>query len=96
MDDMAGGLQPRSLADVGSRHAASRHEDADVGRDLLAHRGDRLFIRCEGGPCMSRLETFPPRLEIPEQGGLYILVDDGPVDGWTYEFVPTFGRSTAS
>lgn len=50
-----------------------------------------MFIRCAGGPCLSRLETFPPRLEIPERGGRYVLVDDGPVETWTYQFAPTFG-----
>jgi len=29
---------------------------------------------------MSRLEVFPPRLEIEERCGLYILRDDGPLD----------------
>jgi hypothetical protein len=46
-----------------------------------------MFIRCQGGPCISRLETFPPRLEIQEKGGLYVLVDDGPLEAWTYQFV---------
>jgi hypothetical protein len=49
--------------------------------------GDRMFIRCEGGPCISRLETFPPRMEIPEEGGLYVLEDVGPLASWTYQFV---------
>lgn len=50
--------------------------------------GDRLFIPCEGGPCTSRLETFPPRLEIAEHGGLYVLDDSGPRAGWRYAYVP--------
>jgi hypothetical protein len=62
-------------------------------RDVLEHAplqgGHRVFIRCEGGPCLSRLETFPPRLEIPERNGLYVLVDDGPLEAWSYQFVPT-------
>ena len=45
--------------------------------------------RCAGGPCLSRLETFPPRMEIEEKTGLYILVDDEPCDWWIYQFVPT-------
>ena len=51
--------------------------------------GDRIFIRCEGGPCVSRLEHFPPRLEIDERGGLYVLIDDGDLDDWRYLFVPS-------
>jgi hypothetical protein len=31
---------------------------------------------------------FPPRMEIDETGGLYVLLDDGPVEAWTYLFVP--------
>jgi hypothetical protein len=50
--------------------------------------GDRLFIKCEGGPCVSRLEYFPPRLEIDEQGGLYVLEDEGELHDWRYVFVP--------
>jgi hypothetical protein len=47
-----------------------------------------MFLPCEGGPSASRLETFPPRLEVEERDGLYILVDDGPRADWHYLFVP--------
>ena len=50
--------------------------------------GDRLFVPCEGGPCRSRLEHFPPRLEIDEHDGTYVLADIGPRDEWKYVFVP--------
>jgi len=50
--------------------------------------GQQLLIRCEGGRSISRLETFPPPLEIEERGGTYVLDDDGPVYRWRYEFVP--------
>jgi hypothetical protein len=50
--------------------------------------GDRLFIPCENGPAATRLETFPPRLEIEERDGMYVLIDDGPRDDWRYQFVP--------
>jgi hypothetical protein len=53
-------------------------------------RGDRMFIRCEGGPCISRLETFPSLMEVRENGGLYVLVDEGPPHAWKYQFVATF------
>ena len=47
-----------------------------------------MFVRCQGGPSISRLETFPPRLEIDERDGMYVLVDDGPPDERRYLFVP--------
>ena len=50
--------------------------------------GDRMFIPCRGGPCVSRVERFPPPLEIEELGGLYVLEDDGPAEEWRYLFVP--------
>ena len=50
--------------------------------------GDRMLIRCEGGPSMCRVEHFPPRLEIEERGGLYVLADDGPAWEWSYHWVP--------
>ena len=51
--------------------------------------GDQLLVRCEGGPSIGRLETFPPALEVEERGGVYVLDDDGPVYGWRYVFVTT-------
>ena len=50
--------------------------------------GDRIFVQCDGGHCTSRLETFPPRLEIEEKGGLYVLLDEGPIVNWKYQFLP--------
>ena len=50
--------------------------------------GDRIFVPCEGGPCISRLETFPPRLEIRERSGTYALDDHGSLPEWRYIFVP--------
>jgi hypothetical protein len=50
--------------------------------------GERMLIRCEGGPSSSRLVRFPPPLEIEERGGYYVLVDDGHPMTWWYEFVP--------
>jgi hypothetical protein len=50
--------------------------------------GDRMLLRCDGGPSSSRLVTFPPPLEIQERSGLYVLQDDGPVEDWSYMFVP--------
>lgn len=51
--------------------------------------GERLLIRCEGGPAHSRLVHHPPPVEIDERGGTYVLVDDGSVDTWHYVFVPS-------
>jgi hypothetical protein len=82
------GARPRANDEV--RHWAHWYDD--LHSDDGPTQGERMFIRCEGGPCLSRLETFPPRLEIQERGGHYVLVDDGPVDEWTYQFAPTFDR----
>ena len=72
-------------------HPGPRHEPDwyDQSQDAIALApGDRIFIRCQGGPCSQRLEIFPPRLEIDERDGLYALFDDGPRDNWFYLFVP--------
>jgi hypothetical protein len=50
--------------------------------------GERLFIPCDGGPSESRLERWPPALEVEEADGLYVLEDDGPPAEWRYLFVP--------
>jgi hypothetical protein len=75
----------------GTEVSADRHspEWYDQTRELvILQPGDRLFIACDGGPCTSRLERFPPRLEIAEKDGLYVLDDDGRRDRWRYVFVP--------
>ena len=52
-----------------------------------ARPGAPLMLRCDGGPLVSRLETFPPPIEVAVPGGVYVLVDDGPVHRWHYQFV---------
>lgn len=70
-----------------ARHAADFYDQRD---ELVALRpGDRMFVECDGGPCRSRLELFPPRLEIAERGGVYVLDDFGPRPEWRYRFVPS-------
>ena len=59
----------------------------DVQSESPVRPGDRMFLQCDGGPCISRLEIFPPRLEIEERGGLYVPLDDGPLDEWVYRFI---------
>ena len=49
--------------------------------------GDRMLLWCEGGPSIGRATTYPPPLEITVDGGIYVLVDDGPVEEWHYSFV---------
>jgi len=73
--------------DSEARHSEEWYGDALT--DTSLQRDDRMFIRCEGGPCISRLEAFPPRIEIPEKSGIYVLVDDGPPEAWAYQFMPT-------
>ena len=69
------------------RHSLEWYEAVLLAEGM--RRGDRIFVPCEGGPCVSRLETFPPRLEIEERGGIYALDDDGALHEWRYLFVPT-------
>ena len=54
----------------------------------MVEPGERMLIRCEGGPSSSRLVHSPPPLEILERGGIYVLQDDGPPEEWSYLFVP--------
>ena len=68
------------------RHSADWYDQS--GEAVVLAAGDRLFVACRGGPSTSRLERFPPRLEIEERDGRYVLDDDGPRDGWCYVFVP--------
>ena len=49
--------------------------------------GERMLLWCEGGPSMARGTVYPPPSEIEVAGGTYVLVDDGPVEGWHYEFI---------
>ena len=50
--------------------------------------GDRMLIGCQGGgPSFTRLVHYPPPLEIPERGGMYVLCDDGPPGEWRYDWV---------
>ena len=67
------------------RHSERFYDQA--GEAVPLQPGDRFFVPCEGGPSTSRLETFPPRLEVVERDGVYVLVDDGPRDTWHYVFV---------
>ena len=50
--------------------------------------GDRMLIACTGGTGRSRLVRYPPPLELPEPGGIYVLVDEGPTWAWRYGWVP--------
>ncbi|HVT41795.1 MAG TPA: hypothetical protein VHD39_02340 [Acidimicrobiales bacterium] len=60
----------------------------------MVQPGDRMFVPCEGGPCLSRLERFPPPCEIEERGGIDVLVDDGAVEDWRSLFVPDLPGSS--
>lgn len=54
----------------------------------LLRPGDRMFVQCVGGPCLSRLEYFPAQIEVAERGGMYILIDEGQPSDWRYLSVP--------
>lgn len=46
-----------------------------------------MLIPCAGGPAISRLVRYPPPFEVKVEGGMYVLVDSGSPESWTYEFV---------
>lgn len=50
--------------------------------------GDEMMIWCDGGPSTIRRETFPPRVEIVDRDGTYVLHDDGAPADWRYVFLP--------
>ena len=58
---------------------------------LIVEPGERMLIWCEGGPSLGRAVYFPPPLEIGVEGGVYVLVDDGPPEEWHYQFVKSTG-----
>ena len=76
----------RFVHHVGPRHPPEHYDQSD--EDVVLRPGDRMYIACDGGPSWNRLESFPPRLEVQERGGLYVLVDEGPRADWKYIFVP--------
>ncbi len=93
----AGNLRPAPNSDLNAgmdvtnwmavswdRHSPDWYDQS--GEIVALNPGDRMLIACEGGPCQSRLETFPPRLEIEERDGVYVLTDDGPIYRWRYIF----------
>jgi len=47
--------------------------------------GERTLLWC--GPSIGRATTYPPPLEIAVDGGMYVLVDDGPAEQWRYRFI---------
>lgn len=69
----------------GARHSLAWYRER-LGADPV-RPGAGIMIPCEGGPLRVSLETYPPRIEIPVRGGLYVLADDGPVHAWRYQFV---------
>ena len=77
---------PRRVDESTDRHSPDWYDQSH--EPVALEPGDRLLIACHGGPCTSRLEWFPPRLEIAERDGMYVLDDDGPRDSWCYVFVP--------
>ena len=53
----------------------------------MVDQGERMLLWCEGGPSIGRATVYPPPLEIDVDGGTYVLVDDGLIEQWHYEFV---------
>ena len=55
--------------------------------DGSVEAGERMLLWCDGGPAIGRAAHYPPPLEVAVDGGIYVLVDDGPPEHWHYEFV---------
>jgi hypothetical protein len=53
----------------------------------VTEKGDRMLIPCNGGRSISRLVRYPPPLEIDDEEGTYVLVDEGAPESWWYDFV---------
>jgi len=49
------------------------------------------MIWCVGGPAMMKRQRFPPEVEIPERGGVYVLDDEGDPTCWRYLFLDAAG-----
>ena len=49
--------------------------------------GERMLLWCSGRCGHGRGRRFPPPIELAADGGIYVLVDDGPAEDWRYEFV---------
>lgn len=71
----------------GPRHDPGWYDQS--GEAQVLEPGDRVFIHCDAGPSAGRIELWPPRLEIPDRGGTYALLDVGPRSEWSYHWVPT-------
>ena len=54
--------------------------------------GEEMMVWCEGGRSMIKREVFPPRLEIPDDGGMYVLNDQGDPADWRYVFIASKGQ----
>jgi len=80
----------RFIHHEGPRHSPDWYDQTN--EEVRLREGERMYIACDGGPSWSRLESFPPRLEVEERGGVYVLQDEGPRSEWRYLFVPTVTR----
>lgn len=76
----------KRTAPDGPRHSPDFYDQRK--EDVVLAEGERMLVECEGGPSFTRLEVFPPRLEIEERDGTYVLQDSGPRHEWRYVFVP--------
>jgi len=70
-----------------SSHGTARSSLVGARDADAVEPGERMLLPCDGGPSISRLERYPPPLEVAVDGGMYVLVDAGPPEEWRYEFV---------
>lgn len=64
-----------------------------VGENRWMKEGERMLLWCRGGPSLGRATNYPPPVEIEVEGGVYVLIDDGPPEEWHYAYVSGNGSS---
>jgi hypothetical protein len=80
------------------RQTTSRADDPQIHTHAVisAFWADRLVpwsqatecsCGCDGGPAVGRTVCFPPPSELDAEGGIYVLVDDGPPEASRYAFI---------
>lgn len=71
-----------------SKDGVALAQGATIVQTRAVQTGERMMIRCEGGPTAWRAATYPPPGEFVVDDGIYVLIDDGTAESWSYEFVP--------
>jgi hypothetical protein len=76
-----------AIEDATPRRCCASSPGAAGCQAAVVEPGDRMLVWCDGGPAIGRAVSFPPPFELDADGGVYVLVDDEPIETWRYEFV---------